>query len=70
MRRNAKKVAVQYNIINKNDSIIDLARLPEKERNDIIDKYIKQLKEAEQAEKLTNERPSSNFNSYEFNKLT
>ena len=51
MRRNAKKVAIQQSIISKNDSIIDLARLPEKQRNDIIDQHITQLRKAEQEEK-------------------
>jgi len=69
MRRSAKKVATQYSIINQNDSIINLAKLPEEERNEIINNYISTLKEAEQAEKLSRENSTgSNFNSYEFNR--
>ena len=68
MRRSSKKVAVQYNIIHQNDSLIALAKLPEQQRNDIIDQYIATLKQQEEEQKETNERPGSNFNSYEFNR--
>ena len=68
MRRSAQKVAKEYNTINKGDSIIDLARLPEQERNNKIDQYIQKLKEQEQLEQASNERPRNNFNSYEFDR--
>lgn len=68
MRRSAQKVAIQYNIINNGDSIINLATLPEQQRNDIINQYIKELKEKDQAEKTSNSQPKSNFNSYDFNR--
>ena len=47
MLRSSKKIANKYNIINYNDSIIGLARLPEEERNQIIDEHITSLKKAE-----------------------
>ena len=68
MRRSAQKVAVQYNIINKGDSIINLVSLPEQERNSIIDQHIKELKEKDQAAKTPDNQPRGNFNSYEFNR--
>ncbi len=70
MRRNAQKVAKQYTIINYNDSIIELAGLPEKERNTIIDNHIKELKEQDQQSKKdeANNMSNTNFNSYEFNR--
>ncbi|MBG40013.1 MAG: hypothetical protein CMP74_02175 [Flavobacteriales bacterium] len=70
MRRSAKKVAKQYTIINYNDSIIELASLPEKDRNEIIDNYIKELKEQDQQSKQdqANNTSNTNFNSYEFNR--
>jgi len=68
MRRSAQKVAVQYNIINQGDSIINLVSLPEQQRNSIIDLYIQELKEKDQADKTLDSQSRSSFNSYEFNR--
>ena len=68
MRRSAQKVAVQYNIINQGDSIINLVSLPEQQRNSIIDLYIQELKEKDQANKTPDNQSRSSFNSYEFNR--
>ena len=68
--RSSKKIANLYNFINHNDSIINLARLPDEERNIIIDAYIADLKKKEEELKSTNDRGSGTFNSYEYNKQT
>lgn len=70
--RNSKKIANLYNFINHNDSIIHLARLPDDERNVIIDEYIANLKKEEEELKSANERGTGGgaFNSYEYNKQT
>ena len=69
MLRGAKKIANYYNIIFTNDSIITLAQLPEEERNQIIDRYIAELREQELAEKtIEQESLGQPFNSYEFNR--
>ena len=71
MLRNSKKIAQKYTRINYNDSIINLALLPEDDRNLIIDNYILELKrEDEQINSVgPDSRPmGSNFNSYEHNR--
>tara|TARA_B100001250_G_scaffold414364_2_gene452241 strand:- start:59 stop:2626 length:2568 start_codon:yes stop_codon:yes gene_type:complete len=70
MLRSSKKIADLYNTINYNDSIILLARLPEKERNQIIDDFIQSLKKQEEQNKQESMRGSGGgrFNSYEFDK--
>ena len=70
MLRASKQVADLYIIINNGDSLINLARLPESERNNVIDNYIAELK---QRENLTNQNKNNRnnntpFNSYEYNK--
>ncbi len=73
MLRNSKKIAQKHIKINYNDSIINLALLPEKERNSIIDNYILELKtKEEQQNALDSDSRStgSNFNSYEYNRQT
>ena len=69
MLRSSKKIASKYIIINYNDSVIALAKLPEEERTSIIDNYIDSLKQKDLEEKINTETPSqSNFNSYEYNR--
>ena len=70
MLRSSKKIADLYNQINYSDSVIALARLPEKERNKIIDDYIQNLKNKEEQAKQTNRGDSGSgyFNSYEFDR--
>ena len=71
MLRNSKKIAEQYIRINYNDSIINLAILPEEERNQVIDNYILELKRQDEEKNAigSDSRPmGSNFNSYDYNK--
>tara|TARA_B100000579_G_scaffold286857_1_gene237822 strand:+ start:12113 stop:14677 length:2565 start_codon:yes stop_codon:yes gene_type:complete len=69
MLRSSKKIASKYIIINYNDSVVSLAKLPEKERISIIDNYIDSLKQKDVEEKINTETsPQSNFNSYEYNR--
>ena len=73
MLRNSKKIAEQYIRINYNDSIINLAILPEEERNQVIDNYILELKRQDEEKNArgSDSRPmGSNFNSYDYNKQT
>jgi len=70
MHKNTKKLAELYKTINFNDSIIELAQSPEDLRNQIIDEYIEKLKkqDAEKLNQQQNNKQSSNYNSYEFNR--
>jgi len=69
MLKSSRKIANKYNVINYNDSIISLARLPESERVEFIDQYIESLKEKDLKNKISKEEsPKSNFNSYEYNR--
>jgi len=70
MLRGVKKIATYYNTIQINDSIISLSRLPENERNIIIDEHIQNLKEKDLEARLENDTRGGGqpFNSYEFNK--
>ena len=71
MLRSSKKIAKRYNTINYNDSIIELAKLPEADRIEFIDAYIAQLKQQDLAKKTPTDRPSGgNFNPYDYNRQT
>ena len=71
--RNSKKIAQEYIRINYNDSVINLALLPEEERNSIIDNYILELQvEEEKKNTMGSDSRSmgSGFNSYEYDRQT
>ena len=67
MLRVSRKIAIHYNNITHNDSIINLAQLPEEERNEHIDNYIAELRKKEEQLKPEGAggRPQG-FNSYEY----
>ncbi|MBJ05091.1 MAG: hypothetical protein CMP65_04245 [Flavobacteriales bacterium] len=70
MHKNTKSIADYYLKINYNDSLIKLAQSPEEVRNQIIDEHIERLRaqDEEMKQQAQNNRPGSNFNSYEFNR--
>ena len=73
MLRSSKKIAQKYIRINHNDSIINLALLPEEERNLIIDNYIFELQALEEQMGMRDSGSSpmgGGFNSHEYNKQT
>ena len=68
--RQLKEVSNYENTIITQDSLLNLASLPESERNQIIDNYIKELKQKEELERqlMNSERGGNNFNLYEYNR--
>lgn len=71
MLKSSKKIAHQYRVINYNDSVVNLARMPEEERNRFIDDYISNLKQQELIVKNNNNSSgNNNFNQYDYNKQT
>ena len=71
MLKSSKKIAHQFRVINHNDSLINLARLPIEERNSVIDDYISNLKQQElKANEDNNPSEKNRFNQYDYNRQT
>ncbi|RLD82705.1 MAG: hypothetical protein DRJ07_07900 [Bacteroidetes bacterium] len=58
------KLMQQLNIISTQDSLQKIAKLPEKERNKIIDKLIKKIVDAEKASASANQTPDNSYDPF------